>query len=92
LNVSAKFGDIDVFSYIMNSQIPEWIVVRDIENNLMYEGWVEAFSDSTERDELFLRDVKVFNNKTAGELYDVPGVYIPKKRDNLVIEFRNLAK
>lgn len=71
----------------MNSQIPEWVIVRDIENDLMYEGWVQAFSDSTERDELFLRDVKVFTNKTADELYEIPGLYLPKSRENLTIEF-----
>lgn len=85
--ISNKFGDVDVWSYIMNSKMPEWVVVRDIENDLMYEGWVEAFSDSTEKDELFLRDVKVYKNSTADELYAVPGLYLPRKRENLVMEF-----
>ncbi len=88
LKVSNKFGEIDVWSYIMNAQMPEWVVVRDIENDLMYEGWIQAFSDSTERDELFLRDVRVFTNKTAKELYEVPALYLPKNRKNLTIEFR----
>ncbi len=87
LKVSKKFGDLDVWSYIMNSQAPEWVIIRDLENDLMYEGWVQAFSDSTEKDELFLRDVKVFTNKFAQELYGVPGLYLPKKRENLIIEF-----
>lgn len=86
--ISNKFGDIDVWSYIMNySKVPEWVVVRDIENDLVYEGWIQAFSDSTGIDEIFLRDVKVFRNSTAKELYEIPGLYLPRKRENLVIEF-----
>lgn len=87
LKISKKFGDLDVWSYIMNSKIPEWVVIRDIENDLMYEGWIEAFSDSTGVDELFLRDVKVYKNSTAEEYYEIPGLYLPRKRENLSIEF-----
>lgn len=87
LKISNKFGDIDVWSYIMNSKMPEWVIIRDIENDLMYEGWIEAFSDSTGVDELFLRDVKVYKNSTAEECYEIPGLYLPRKRENLIIEF-----
>lgn len=87
LNISNKFGDIDVWSYILNSDVPGWVVIRDVENDLMYEGWIQASSDGTESDELFLRDVKVFINSTAQELYKTPGLYFPRKRENLTIEF-----
>jgi len=90
LKISNKFGDIDVWSYIMNSKEPEWVVIRDIENDLMYEGWIEAFSDSTEANELFLRDVKVFKDSTAEELYEIPGLYLPRRRENLIIELPSL--
>lgn len=91
LKVSKKFGDFDVWGYIMNSQTPEWVVVRDIENDLMYEGWIQAFSDSEGKNELFLRDVKVFSNKTAKELYEIPGIYLPQKRETLTIEFPSMG-
>ncbi len=91
LKVSNKFGDIDVWSYILNSEIPGWVVIRDIENDLMYEGWIQAYSNTTEKDELFLRDVKVFTNSTAQELYKTPGLYFPRKRENLTIEFPAIA-
>jgi hypothetical protein len=90
LHVTNKFGDLDVWSYIMNSEIPEWVVIRDIENDLMYEGYIKAFSDSSEIDELFLIYVKVYTNKTAEKLYEVPGLYLPQKREKLVIEFPEL--
>jgi hypothetical protein len=87
LKITKKFGELDVWSYIMNSEIPEWVLIRDIENDLMYQGWIQACSDPPEKDELFLRDVKVFTNSTAQELYSVPGLYFPRKRENITIEF-----
>ena len=90
LKISNKFGDVDVWSYIMNLEIPEWVVIRDIENNIMIEGWIQAFSDSTEKDELFLRDVIVYENSSGDELYKIPGLYLPRNRDKLMVEFPEL--
>lgn len=90
LKITKKFGDVDVWSYIMNSKNVEWVVVRDIGADLMYEGWIEAFSDSTEEDELFLSDVMVYKNSTGQKLYKTPGLYLPKKRESLVMEFPSL--
>jgi hypothetical protein len=56
----------------------------------MYEGWVELFSDSTEQDELLLRDVVIFDNSTGKEIYKTPGLYFPKKRENITIELPEL--
>jgi len=87
LRISKKFGDVDVWSYIMNSRVPAWVVIRDVQHDLMYEGWIHAFSDSTGKDEVFLRDVKVFSNSTAEKLYEVPGMYLPRRREALTVEF-----
>ncbi len=89
--ITKKFGDVDVWGYIMNAELPEWVIIRDIKNDLMYEGWIQAFSDGNERDELFLRDVKVFRNSTGEELYAMSGIYIAKKREDLIVEFRSLV-
>ena len=90
VKASKKFGDVDVWSYIMNSEVPEWVIIRDIKNDLMYEGWIQVFSDNTEKDELFLRDVKVYKNSTAEELYETPGLYLPRERECLTVEFPSL--
>lgn len=87
LKVTNKFGDHDVWSYILNSEIPGWVVIRDKDSDLMYEGWIQATSDSTDKDELFLRDVKVFSNSTGELFYEVPGLYLPRNRESLIIEF-----
>ena len=62
--VSRKFGDLDVWNYIMNSNVPPWVVIRDREYDLMFDGWIEAFSEGTEKSELFLRDVKIFGSSS----------------------------
>jgi len=90
LKITKKYSEVDVWSYLMNSDKTEWVVIRDIKNDLMYEGWVRAFSESTEKDEIFLCDVKVFRNSIDKELYDIPGLYLPTKREDLIIEFPNL--
>lgn len=91
LKVTKKFGDTDVWSYIMNLDGTEWVVVRDLDYDLMYQGWVHAFSDGEEKDELFLRDVKVFKNSTGEELYNVQGLYVPRKREGLTIELQSIG-
>ncbi len=87
LRVSNKFGDVDVWGFIMNSTIPEWVVVRDFEHDLMIKGWIQAFSDSKQPDELFIRDVQVFKNSTAELMYEAPAVYISRRRENFHLEF-----
>ena len=68
----------------------EWVVIRDPDQELMFEGWIELYSESHERDEFFLRDVKVYRNSTGVELYSTPGIYLPRKRTSLLVEFPRL--
>ena len=89
-NVSKKYGDVDVWSYVMNMEKQEWFIVRDLQYDIMYEGWIQVFSDSTENDELFMRDVKVYRNSTGDALYETPGLYLPRKREGLTIEMPSL--
>lgn len=90
LKISNKFADLDVWSYLFNSGIPEWVVVKDIQNDLMFEGWVEAFSETVTENELFLRDVKVYRDSTGEELYSIQGLYIARSREALTIEFPSI--
>ena len=88
LHITRKFGDLDVWAFLMTSpDILPWVIVRDLEHDLMYVGYVQLFSDSGEPDELFLRDVSVYQNSTAEEWYKTPAVYLPQSRRDLVIEF-----
>lgn len=45
IRVSKKFGDIDVWARTFNSPdfTDAWVVVRDFDHDLSFEGWVDAF-------------------------------------------------
>jgi hypothetical protein len=88
IRVSDKFGDLDVWARTFNSTDVVWVIVRDFEHDLAYDGWVEAFSDTYDENELFLRDVKVFKGTTAFLLYELDAVYITRHKDDLTIEIR----
>lgn len=90
IKVSERFGDLDVWSHTFNSSdlTDSWVVVRDIKHNLAYEGWVNAFSETADDNELLLREVRVYENSTAKLLYDVPSLYVSRPRSELTIEFR----
>ena len=72
IKVTKKFGDLDVWAFVFNSNVTEWVTVRDIKNDLTYQGWVHAFSDTCTPNQLLLRDVQVFRNSTGDELYKTP--------------------
>ena len=93
LRVSRKFANPDVWSLVMNEEGSEWVVIRDLEQDLIYEGWVVAFSDSTDDfDEVLLTDAQVYRNSTGEELYKVSGVYISTRHGNKVVEFPSLVE
>jgi len=74
IRVSDKFGDLDVWARVFNSRDILWVAVREFEQNVVYDGWVEAFSDTYDANELFLRDVRVFQSSTSLFLYELDGV------------------
>lgn len=88
LGITKKFGELDVWGYLMNSEDVSWITVRDIKNNLMYDGWIQAFSDNSKEAEVLLGDVKVYANDTGELLYSVGSQYLSLDRSNIVIEVR----
>jgi len=90
LNITTKFGELDVWGYLMNSDEVSWITVRDLENNLMYDGWVQAFSDNSKEAEVLLGDVFVYENATGDFLYEVASQYLSLDRNKISIEVRKI--
>jgi len=89
IGVSNKFGDIDVWARTFNSDLTDaWVVVRDFDHDLSFEGWVNAFSETYDVNELLLRDVRVYQSSTAAFLYAVDSIYLTRAKDELSIEFR----
>ncbi len=90
--ITNKSGALDVWQYVFGSKEVEWVLIRDSSKDLMYEGWIEAFSDSFEYNEIFLREVIVYRYSDSSEVYRVDGLYLTFKKDELHLEFRDLEK
>ena len=89
LNISDKLDDIGVWNKALEDSLNNWIVIRDIKNDIMYMGWVESFSDGLDDHEILLREVEVSRNSDATILYSIPRLYIYlNKENNLTIEFK----
>lgn len=88
IGVSNKFGDLDVWARMFNSSDIVWVVVRDFNHDLAFDGWVNAFSDTYDTNELLLRDVKVYQSSSAKLLYELDSVYLTRGKDELTIEIR----
>jgi hypothetical protein len=86
LGISRKFGDPDVWSFFLNSPDSKWVAVRDVTTDTVYEGAVEAFSDTGATPELLLRTVTVSRSSTDTKLYACDRVYLSRDRASLVVE------
>ncbi len=91
LNITKKFGEKDVWSFAFNSkEIGNWVTIRDHDLDLMYQGWVNAFSDTSKESEILLRDVSVYKNNNGDRLYQIGCMYLSRSRDKITIEFANI--
>jgi hypothetical protein len=90
--VSKKSGEIDVWAYVMNSRAPDttFVTLRDIEQDLAYDGWIHLFSEDCSTTELLLRDVVVYRNSTSEGLYQVGAMYFKLDPKRIILEFRGV--
>jgi hypothetical protein len=86
IRVSDKYGDENLFSYYLNSKDIDWIYVRDIGNNLTYEGRLQSFSETPSIQELVLYDVTLYRYEDSTMLYSIPTLYLCRSLGSLVIE------
>jgi hypothetical protein len=84
--VTRKFGDRDVWSYIMNSDNLEWVVIRDRSKGLYYVGKPMLSSDEESARELILTSTAVHDYESGEELYVAGNVYFSFPNEGLVIE------
>lgn len=87
-HISSKFGELDVWSHFLASPDIGWILVRDLDADRTYEGWLEAYSDSGDDAQLLLRDVRIYESAAGAELYRTKRVYLGRDKHVLVIETR----
>ena len=86
--ISNKYGEMDVWGFLFNLNQIKFVTVRDHNNNLMFDGWVRAFSDNSKEAEVYLIDVDVYTNDDATKLYHVDSLYLARKREDISIEIR----
>lgn len=88
IGATRRYGDEDVWDFTFNSHAPavQFAHFRDFEHEVVYAGFVNAFSEREGIRELVLRDVEVYD--FAGTLmYDVPLLYLSRKAETIHIEF-----
>lgn len=89
IRVTRRFGDEDVWDHFHNlPDIPEyeWVIVRDHKTNLLYFGWIQAYSDSYKERELLMGDVDVYTNDEGEFLYKTGMLYLCRDKYDLTIE------
>lgn len=86
LLISNKYGDENLYSYFLNAKEVNWIYIRDIENDLTYQGQIISFSENDNIQEIVLSDVTVYSYKDSMEYYSVPSLYLCRKMGTFVIE------
>ena len=86
LRVSRRFGQADVWGHFLDSPKTNWIIVRDVNADLMYEGWVDAFSDTGADPQLLLSEVSVYRASTGTKLHDRKRVYLTPRKESVIIE------
>lgn len=76
LKITNKSGDDDIWSHYLNSEMVDWVWIRDYNHSLTYFGKIVAFSDSGLKRELFLSDVSVYSLTKKKELYRLNSAYL----------------
>jgi len=52
----------------------------------MYQGWIQRYSDDPMQNELYLRDVKVYGNKSGEYYYEADSVFLAFCKESHTIE------
>lgn len=84
-HITDKFPEIDAWENFITNFKPQWLTVRDLDNDAIYQGKLFSASDANDRDGIVLQDVIVQNAKGEPQ-YWVPTMFIPRKMDRLLIE------
>lgn len=75
LKLTKKFGDLDVWSYLFNGKQDFYMIIRDIENNLTYQGYPQAFAKDHNEAEVLLINVMVYRYEDSTFLYKIDSMY-----------------
>ncbi len=88
IGATRRFGSEDVWSFTFNSSQKhvEYVDVRDTDRDVIYSGYVNAYSETENFRELLLVNAIVYSSE--GEIItEAPHLYISMPRDKLWVEF-----
>lgn len=85
-NVSSKFGDDSLYYYFLNSDVIDWVYIKDKEKGLTYKGQVLSFAEDDTNKEIVLRNVTVFKYENSYLLYSLDQIYLKFNARDVVIE------
>ena len=88
MGASNHIADQDIWEFVFNSDDPKikFAHVRDYENEVIYAGYVRAYSDRLDLRELAMTDVQVFNGEGV-EIYSTPLLYLARPNNGITLEF-----
>ena len=89
IGATNRYGDEDVWSFTLNSDQPhvEYVNPRDIENGLIFSGFVNTYSENESFREILLIDAKAYDHSTGDELFASPHMYISRPKNNITMDF-----
>lgn len=87
LRISDIADNLNVWVKVFDSPNREWVVIRDLDRDLMYQGIVEFYSDGAGHNEIFLRQVEVHKISTQDHEYSAKRMYFKLGGDNFIVEF-----
>jgi hypothetical protein len=76
LRISDKYSDEDLYTHFLQAKEIDWVWVRDLKQELTYEGQVRYYSVDDGMRELLLEDVKVLKTVDASLIYEVSKMYL----------------
>jgi hypothetical protein len=88
IGASNHIADQDIWEFVFTSDAPKikFAHVRDYENEVIYAGYVRAYSDRLDLRELAMTDVQVFNGEGV-EIYSTPLLYLARPNNGITLEF-----
>src|SRR5262249_34487837 len=88
IGATRTYGDEDVWDFVFNSrsETVNFVHLRDFEQQVVYAGFVEVFSETGQLRELVISNVIVYDFDGL-EMYKVPRLYLARERHNVHIEF-----
>lgn len=88
IGVTNHIADQDIWEFIFNSDTPKikYAHVRDYENDLIYAGYIQAYSERMDLRELAMYEVEVYTGD-AEMLYEAPYLYISRPINGVTLEF-----